>query len=682
MLRTISLVALAICPPLLAAPLCQQDPVVPAAVAPSARAQGLKVTYAPLDASRRHKEGAHSFRARVLSLAVERGETPTPLIAPGMFEAKFEGVLALAARDRFRFRVEGRGSFELSVNGERALHGALRVGKPVETAEPLRLKKGDNAIALRFESGLAGDGELRLSWSGPEFAFEPIAPESWEWPVDDKEIAAGEQLRHGHLLFSEKRCVQCHRNEEAQGAYSRGDLDEAAPELLTAGSRLQPGFVAEWLRDPKKVRPDASMPRIVMEKDSDYDDVAAWISSLGQPVEAAPFAAEAVEAGKQRWMELGCVACHVAPGEKPDSDLVLGRMSLDFVPRKWRPVALQQYLLDPAREHPGTRMPDFKLAADDAKALAAFLTKDAVIAQPTKGDVEHGKKLAQRHACDRCHTLDLPDMGRRFRAVRALHVGHGCLAPKHEGKTPDYALTNAERAALDAFLPRANDAVKHVAPMDYAARMVPALRCANCHGFDGRASAWAQIASYLGRKDPLPQEQDPTAQGVPALTWVGSKLQPAWMDRFVTGNETSPRPWLHARMPSFGARGSAVISGLVRSHGYPAQDEPDGEVDTQLAAHGGRLVRMGEGFGCVQCHGVGDKPPVQVFERQGVNFKLSGKRLRRDYYMRWMLDPMRIDPDARMPKFADQKGKTAFTEVLEGDARSQFDAIWHWFRTL
>ena len=208
-------------------------------------------------------------------------------------------------------------------------------------------------------------------------------------------------------------------------------------------------------------------------------------------------------------------------------------------------------------------------------------------------------------------------------------------------------------------------------------------RCvANCHGLDGRASAWAQIASFLGRQDPLPPEQDPTAQGVPALTWVGSKLQPAWMDRFVTGNEASPRPWLHARMPSFGSRGSAVIAGLVRSHGYPAQDEAEGEVDTQLAAHGGRLVRMGEGFGCVQCHGVGDKPPVQVFERQGINFKLSGKRLRRDYYMRWMLDPLRIDPDSRMPKFADQKGKTAFTEVLEGDARRQFEAIWHWFRTL
>jgi hypothetical protein len=97
----------------------QQEPAAAAAAPATARAQGLKVTYAPFDAERRKKEGSHSFRARVASLAVERGETPTPLIAPGAFEAKFEGVLPLAVRDRYRFRVEGRGSFTLTINGEK-----------------------------------------------------------------------------------------------------------------------------------------------------------------------------------------------------------------------------------------------------------------------------------------------------------------------------------------------------------------------------------------------------------------------------------------------------------------------------------------------------------------------------------------------------------------------------------
>jgi hypothetical protein len=210
---------------------------------------------------------------------------------------------------------------------------------------------------------------------------------------------------------------------------------------------------------------------------------------------------------------------------------------------------------------------------------------------------------------------------------------------------------------------------------------MPTLGCTNCHGRDGRPSTWALVAGDLAKAAPLPPEQDPVAQGIPALTWVGGKLQPDWMERFVTGKEPSPRPWLRARMPHFDARGVVIVQGLVRSHGYIAP-EPLQTGDAQLAAHGERLICMGEGFGCVQCHGLGDQPPVQVFERQGVNFKIAAARLRREYYMRWLLDPPRIDPDSRMPKYADAKGKTAFTELLDGDAARQFGAIWHYFRTL
>jgi hypothetical protein len=91
---------------------------------------------------------------------------------------------------------------------------------------------------------------------------------------------------------------------------------------------------------------------------------------------------------------------------------------------------------------------------------------------------------------------------------------------------------------------------------------------------------------------------------------------------------------------------------------------------------------MGEGFGCVQCHGVGATPPVQASENQGVNFTIAARRLRQEYYQRWLADPFRVDPDAKMPRYADAKGKTAFTEILGGDGQRQFEAIWHWFLSL
>ncbi|MBP8300082.1 MAG: hypothetical protein KA020_06975, partial [Planctomycetes bacterium] len=76
-----------------------------------------------------------------------------------------------------------------------------------------------------------------------------------------------------------------------------------------------------------------------------------------------------------------------------------------------------------------------------------------------------------------------------------------------------------------------------------------------------------------------------------------------------------------------------------------------------------------------------DKPAIQVFEREGINLITARGRLRHEYYTRWLLDPMRIDPDSRMTKYADNKGHTAWTDVLGGDAAAQFEAIWQFLGT-
>ncbi len=644
------------------------------------RQPGLKVTYAPLDPDRRQKIGSHSYRARLLSLCVERGETPTPMFEPGLFEATFHGVLPLTVRDRYHFRVEGKGSFQLDINGQRVLGGTLRPGKAEATTQPVRLQKGDNEVVARIESGGVGDAQLRVLWSNSDFAFEPIAPDLWQWPADDPEILAGEQLQRGHQLFVERKCARCHLPPQpVNSAY--GELDQRGPDLRNVGARLQPGFLVEWLAEPRAVRADATMPRFRAEKSSDYADLAAWLATLGQPLVEPGFPAGAADRGAERFLELGCIACHVPPEQPVVAAKLRGRLPLAYVQRKWRPVALEQYLLQPGRDQPHTRMPDFRLELGDAKALAAYLLRDAAPPAPVVGgDAEAGRRLAQHHGCDRCHDVPLPETGRQFQELRALHPDHGCLAAT--GAVVDHGFTAEELAAVRAFLPHALEVTPNRSPLDLAARMLPALRCTQCHGLDGRASVWAQVVADLNQDEPLPPEQDPVAQGLPALTWVGSKLQPSWMERFVTGKEPSPRPWLHARMPTFALAGPLVVAGLARAHGYPSADEPEAAPDAQLAGYGARLVKVGEGFGCVQCHGVGAAPPVQVFERQGINFAVAAVRLRRDYYMRWLLDPPRIDADARMPKFADAKGKTAFGDVLDGDARRQFEAIWNWFRTL
>jgi hypothetical protein len=52
------------------------------------------------------------------------------------------------------------------------------------------------------------------------------------------------------------------------------------------------------------------------------------------------------------------------------------------------------------------------------------------------------------------------------------------------------------------------------------------------------------------------------------------------------------------------------------------------------------------------------------------------ERLRKEYYERWMFNPIKVDPATKMPAFADAEGKTAIRDVYDGDAAKQFEAVW------
>ena len=86
------------------------------------------------------------------------------------------------------------------------------------------------------------------------------------------------------------------------------------------------------------------------------------------------------------------------------------------------------------------------------------------------------------------------------------------------------------------------------------------------------------------------------------------------------------------------------------------------------------------GFSCVACHGVKNRQPLQVFEAQGINFAQVNDRLRPDYFLRWMLDPLRVDSQTRMPDYFDEAARSVLVDVLEGDAKKQIEAIRQYLR--
>jgi hypothetical protein len=203
-------------------------------------------------------------------------------------------------------------------------------------------------------------------------------------------------------------------------------------------------------------------------------------------------------------------------------------------------------------------------------------------------------------------------------------------------------------------------------------RLVASLRCGACHARDGRSSVLSQVVLEEGVQG-LP------VIGLPNLTWAGEKLQRDWIVKLLQGNlDYRARPWLKARMPAFPAYARPLATGLPREHGVSGEVRPRPEPDGELIAIGETLTQQFTGFYCTECHAAAGRPPTTAFDHRGIDFPFVTKRLQYDYYHRWMLGPQRIDPSTKMPQFAGQPKPN----ILDGDAHEQFDAIWHYLRSL
>jgi len=77
------------------------------------------------------------------------------------------------------------------------------------------------------------------------------------------------------LLFNKLRgCASCHSAKPGVGGVS-------GPELLTAGDRLQPDFIADYIKNPQKFDPHVWMPRLDLN-DGDIQKLTGYLTTLKQ----------------------------------------------------------------------------------------------------------------------------------------------------------------------------------------------------------------------------------------------------------------------------------------------------------------------------------------------------------------------------------------------------------------
>lgn len=611
---------------------------------------GLRVTY-------KAGEAIDAATTANIQLYVPAGQSATPFLPPGRFTATWEGTVKIDLRGDYSFQAIGRGSLKLVVNNDTLfdLPGISALGK-APTTKIVRLNKGANTIKATYSSPARGNAQLRLFWSerpDKPLPHEPIRTGKLSYSTSPA-LAHANLRRLGRELFLESRCIRCH---SVMGEEGIPELTMSGPSFTHIGDRRHPEWMARWILDPKAQRADARMPRLLHDASAmeDAHAIAAFLATQKDAKHQPLVLKDAnIEAGTELIKQLNCSGCHSLPGAESEKN----KLNLNHINQKFPPGELARFLSAPNAHYKWTRMPKFEITADEARDISNALRAKATKLKPTDklptaDTVARGRNLARTTGCLNCHSLKDEN---QYKAPNLVALTRdkwtaGCLAdkPATGNRAPRFGFSPNDQAALRAFAATDRQSLQRHVPAEFAARQARLLNCNICHG---------------------------TLEGFPTLSLLGGKLRPEWTAQLLAGQiKKRPRPWLAHRMPAFPARAIPLARGLSMSHGLPPDSPKEKPINPQLAETGRKLVGVDGGFSCIACHGVKDRQPLQVFEAQGVNFSSVGARIQPDYYLRWMLDPLRVNPQTRMPDYFDEDARSVLVDVLEGDAKKQIEAI-------
>jgi cytochrome c2 len=204
----------------------------------------------------------------------------------------------------------------------------------------------------------------------------PLAAQRLQGPED-------RYVQKGARMVWDFNCQGCHQIGEEPGGFKaivETQLEQegreafeavglSPPQLYNAaarmgeGSRVHTQWLHDFLQDPSQtIRPwlEVRMPTFSFT-DEEANTLTHYFAALDRvPFPVAPrpaLDATMVAHGRELFARWQCVKCHVVAGKLPDQDPSNMAPDLANVPQRLRADWLTQWLADPGRVQPGTRMP-------------------------------------------------------------------------------------------------------------------------------------------------------------------------------------------------------------------------------------------------------------------------------------------------------------------------------------
>ncbi len=436
-----------------------------------------------------------------------------------------------------------------------------------------------------------------------------------------KRSYAGGNAERGKKTFETVGCQACHvAGDMTKVRETRGTSYDIAPELSRVGSKVNPEWIYDWVRNPRHYNPTTKMPSLRLT-DSEAKDIVGYLMTLKDEravLEKTLDLASStiIKKGERLIREYGCNGCHVIPGMEKE-----GRVSV---------------------------------------SLSNFGRKK--VEEMDFGDT-------QVHHTWQDWVFNKLKNSRVFATERIVQ------------KMPVFAFADSEITSLRMFLlaqTKDEPDKKYVRAFDKKQQHIEAGRrvalmynCQQCHQLEKHG---AYLASVI----------EETAYQPPIITGEGKKVQEPWLHAFLqnpssVGQPNSIRPWIPTRMPTFKFSEEEInklqkyFLGLSNQE-FEIRDYKSFQPDPVTLPVGKQIFTD---FQCLKCHPSGNAPPKagEVSSSDlAPNLQIARSRLKPEWIIEWLADPGKIQEGTRMPTYFPD-GQSPLPDVLGGDAKKQMEAI-------
>jgi hypothetical protein len=256
-------------------------------------------------------------------------------------------------------------------------------------------------------------------------------------------------------------------------------------------------------------------------------------------------------------------------------------------------------------------------------------------------------------------------------ALSQLKPDAGCLAPTPAQGVPDFRLSDPQRSALRLALAQIKvpDAVPVPTPQQLIAATMLTFNCYACHERDKTGGVETERNELF---QTTIQEMGDEGRIPPHLNGTGDKLQADWL-KHVFANGTKDRPYMHTRMPKFGMPNVGHLSeAFAAADAMTLAEIPAIEAPAHRVKSAARFLVGDQALSCIKCHNFEKYAATGI---QAIDLTTMTRRLRHDWFHRYMLNPQAYRPGTRMPA-AWPFGQTTIRDVLDGDTGKQLHAVW------